>query len=80
MHKVQPNQSVRIIQIEVAVAADRPDGEVADELSAMFTNDMLALDGGILDWQYTGVEHIVEIGDDPEEGEVFVLAGTRAAD
>lgn len=39
MHKVQPNQKVKLIVIELAVPADAPDGEVNDEISAFLTEN-----------------------------------------
>jgi hypothetical protein len=72
MHKVQPNQEVRIFQIEIAVPASAPDCEVRDEISALLSEKGIASDSHILDWQYTGAERETTAGDDPQEGEIFI--------
>ena len=72
MHKVQTNQKIRILQLEIAVPADAEDAEVCDEISALLTEaGIAALDGNILDWRYTGAEREIVASDDPQEGEIF---------
>ena len=72
MHKVQTNQKIRILQLEIAVPADAEDAEVCDEISALLTEaGIAALDGNILDWRYTGAEREIVASDDPREGEIF---------
>ena len=66
MHAVKPNQQVRILTIQIAVA---------DEMSELLTgNGICSDDSHILDWRYlTEYQPTVTAGDDPEEGEVFGL-------
>jgi len=73
MHKIKPNQEVRILQLEIAVPAEAADAEVRDEISALLTEAGIAEPGHILDWQYTGVERQAIASDDPRESEVFIL-------
>jgi hypothetical protein len=74
-HKVEPNQRVLILGLEIAVPAEAEDGLVRDEISARLS--LLGTDeesSCILDWRYTGQERIVQVDDDPEEGAVFCPA------
>jgi len=73
MHAVKPNQQVRILTIQVAVAADADPDSVADEMSALLSeNGICSDDSHILDWRYlTEYQPTVTAGDDPEEGEIF---------
>lgn len=72
MHKVQENQKVRIIPIEIAVPADADEAEVADEISALLSESGTAnSESAILDWRRVDRERLVQVGADPEEGEVF---------
>ena len=73
MHKIQTNQKVRILQLEIAIPADAIDAEVRDEISALLTGAGIAdLGGNLLDWRYTGAERAATAGDDPQEGEIFI--------
>ena len=73
MHKIKPDQEVRILQLEIAVPADAIDAEVRDEISALLTEAGIAdLDGNLLDWRYAGAEREATAGDDPQEGEIFI--------
>jgi hypothetical protein len=73
MHAVKPNQQVRILTIQIVVAADDDPDSVADEMSELLTgNGICSDDSHILDWRYlTEYQPTVTAGDDPEEGEVF---------
>ena len=72
MHKVQSNQAVRILQIEIAVPANAADAQARDEISALLSENGIANpESNILDWQYTGLEWEVAATDDPQEGDVF---------
>ena len=75
MHAVKPNQQVRILTIQIVVAADDDPDSVADEMSELLTgNGIRSDDSHILDWRYlTEYQPTVTAGDDPEEGEVFGL-------
>ena len=75
MHAVKPNQQVRILTIQIAVAADADPDSVADEMSAHLSESGICSDDShILDWRYlTEYQPTVTAGDDPEEGEVFGL-------
>ena len=75
MHAVKPNQQVRILTIQIVVAADDDPDSVADEMSELLTgNGICSDDNHILDWRYLTEYHpTVTAGDDPEEGEVFGL-------
>ena len=66
MHAINPNQQVRILTIQIAVA---------DEMSALLSeNGICSETSHILDWRYlTEYQPTVTAGDDPEEGEVFGL-------
>ncbi|MBU1749192.1 MAG: hypothetical protein KKA73_16020 [Chloroflexi bacterium] len=80
MHNVQPNQKVRIVQLEVAVPGDADPGEIADLFSNMLSGALvLEPDGLILDWAYTGLQRYVTAPADPAEGEVFYRPGDVAA-
>ena len=53
MHSVHKDQLVTIHTIRVAVAADTPEGEVADEMSALLTENGVAnSESAVLDWMY----------------------------
>jgi hypothetical protein len=72
MHNVQPNQKVRILQVEIAVPANAEDSEVRDEISALLTEAGLASpESHLLDWRYTGIERSVIASDDPHEEAIF---------
>ncbi len=75
MHAVAPHQKVRILTVQIAVAADADPDSVADELSALLSeNGICSHASHILDWRYlTEYQPEVTAGDDPEEGEVFGL-------
>ncbi|MBU0490745.1 MAG: hypothetical protein KKA73_29545 [Chloroflexi bacterium] len=73
-HRIAPHRRVRIIELEIAVAADADQSYVADELSGLLSeNGVGNPDGVIRDWSYTGHERLVQAGPDPKEGEVFRL-------
>jgi hypothetical protein len=75
MHAVKPNQQIRILTIQIAVAADADPDSVADEMSELLTGNGICSDAShILDWRYlTEYQPTVTASDDPEEGEVFRL-------
>jgi len=75
MHAVKPNQQVRILIIQIAVATDADPDSVADEMSALLSETGICSETShILDWRYlTEYQPTVTAGDDPEEGEVFGL-------
>jgi hypothetical protein len=72
-HRVQPGQQVRIVTVELAVAADEDLDRVADAVSAILSGAIEDQDTVLLDWRYAGVERFVQAGDAPEEGDVFLL-------
>jgi hypothetical protein len=78
MHKVQPNQKVRILTLQIAVPESARPSRVADELSEMLTGAIADRNSHVLDWQYVlphgGPEtsNIVMASAAPEEGEVFL--------
>lgn len=75
MHKVDPNQEVRILTIQVAVPAAANPSDVADEFSEMLTGATAEDESNVLDWQYLGCTpetgEIVTAAEYPEEGEIF---------
>ena len=75
MHAVKPNQRVRILTIQIAVAEDADPDSVADEISELLSENGICSDvSHILDWRYlTEYQPPVIASDDPEEGEVFGL-------
>ena len=75
MHAVKPNQQVRILTIQIVVAADDDPDSVADEMSELLTGNGICSDASyILDWRYlTEYQPTVTASDDPEEGDVFGL-------
>ena len=75
MHAVKPNQQVRILTIQIVVAADDDPDSVADEMSALLSESGICSDDShILDWRYlTEYQPTVTASDDPEEGDVFGL-------
>lgn len=75
MHAVMPAQQARILTIQIAVAASANPDSVADEMSALLSeNGICSETSHILDWRYlTEYQPTVTAGDDPEEGEVFGL-------
>ena len=75
MHVVKPNQRVRILTIQIAVAEDADPDSVADEISELLSENGICSDAShILDWRYlTEYQPSVIASDDPEEGEVFGL-------
>jgi hypothetical protein len=73
-HRVQAGQRVRIIGLEIAVPADADTGQLADEVSVLLSESGVDSAGSqILDWRYTFQDWEVQVGVDPEEGEVFHL-------
>lgn len=75
MHAVKPNQRVRILTIQIAVAENADPDSVADEISELLSENGICSDAShILDWRYlTEYQPSVIASDDPEEGEVFGL-------
>ncbi len=75
MHAVKPNQRVRILTIQIAVAEDADPDSVADEVSELLSENGICSDTShILDWRYlTEYQPSVIASDDPAEGEVFGL-------
>ncbi len=75
MHAVKPNQRVRILTLQIAVAEDADPDSVADEMSELLSGNGICSDAShILDWRYlTEYQRTVTAGDDPDEGEVFGL-------
>jgi len=75
MHAVAPNQHVRILTIQIAVADEADPDSVADEISELLSENGICSDSShILDWRYlTEYQPVVIASDDPEEGEVFGL-------
>ena len=67
MHTVKPNQPVRILTIQIAVAADADPDSVADEMSELLSENGICSDAShILDWRYlTEYQPTVTAGDDP---------------
>jgi len=78
MHKILPNQSVRIITVVIAVAADVDPNSVADEISAHLSgNGTCDKESHILDWAYACSDGVVVVAsENPEEGEIF-LGGVK---
>ena len=75
MHAVKPNQQIRILTIQIGVAADADPNSVADEMSELLSENGICSDARhILDWRYlTEYQPAVTASGDPEEGEVFGL-------
>jgi hypothetical protein len=75
MHAVEPNQHVRILTIQIAVADEADPDSVADEISELLSENGICSEvSHILDWRYlTEYQPVVTTCDDPEEGEVFGL-------
>ena len=75
MHSIKPNQQVRILTIQIAVAADADSDSVADEMSELLSeNGSCSEASHILDWRYlTEYQPTITASDAPEEGEVFGL-------
>ena len=75
MHAVKPNQQVRILTVQIAVAADANPDSVADEMSELLSENGICSDTShILDWRYlTEYQPTVKASDNPGEGEVFGL-------
>ena len=73
MHAIKPNQSVRILTIQIAVADDADPDSVADEISELLSENGICSDAShILDWRYlTEYQPVVTTCEDPQEGEVF---------
>lgn len=74
MHKVKPKQKVRIVSISIAVPADVAKGKVADEISALLSENGAANpDSIVLDWMYlTDIERsAIAPEGDVQEGEIF---------
>jgi hypothetical protein len=75
MHRVKPNQSVRILTIQLAVPADQDENEICDSIVELLDGDIECEDGVILDWCYVfGEDRIVQAGGDPDEGDVFYVS------
>jgi hypothetical protein len=78
MHKVQPNQKVRVLTLQIAVSESAQPSRVADELSEMLTGAIADRNSYVLDWQYVlphgapETNNIVMASAAPEEGEVFL--------
>lgn len=75
MHAVRPEQRVRILTVQIAVADEADPDSVADEISELLSENGICSEGShILDWRYlTEYQPVVTASDDPEEGEVFGL-------
>ena len=75
MRAVAPHQRIRILTVQIAVAADADPDSVADEISELLSENGICSEAShILDWRYlTEYQPTVTAGDDPEEGEVFGL-------
>jgi hypothetical protein len=75
MHRLAPNQRVRILTIQIVVAEDADPSSVANEISELLSENGICAEGShILDWRYlTEYQPTVTASDDPEEGEVFGL-------
>ena len=75
MHAVTPNQRVRIVTIQIAVADESDPASIADEISELLSEQGICSDAShILDWRYlTEYQPVVIASADPEEGEVFGL-------
>ncbi len=75
MHAVTPNQRVRIVTIQIAVADESDPDSVADEISEMLSENGICCDAShVLDWRYlTEYQPVVIASAEPEEGEVFGL-------
>ena len=73
MHSIKPNQQVRILTIQIAVAADADSDSVADEMSELLSENGICSEAShILDWRYlTEYQPTITASDSPEEGEVF---------
>ena len=73
MHAIKPNQRLRILTVQIAVADDADPDSVADEISELLSENGICSDAShILDWRYlTEYQPVVTAGDDPQEGEVF---------
>ena len=75
MHTVRPNQRVRILTIQIAVADSADPNSVADEMSELLSENGICSNAShILDWHYlTEYQPVVTASENPEEGEVFEL-------
>lgn len=75
MHAVTPNQRVRILTIQIAVADESDPDSVADEISELLSENGICCNAShILDWRYlTEYQPVVTASDEPEEGEIFGL-------
>ena len=73
MHAIKPNQRVRILTVQIAVADYADPDSVSDEISELLSENGICSDTShILDWRYlTEYQPVVTTGDDPQEGEVF---------
>lgn len=69
MHKIKPDQKVRIVQLEIAVPVD---ADYTYEMSTLLTELGAGnSDSAILDWRYTGIEWDTQAGKAPSEGSIF---------
>lgn len=74
MHSTHPNQTVRILTVEIAVPANESHANVSDAISGLLSEQGICTPGSlILDWQYAQpyVTKIAEISAENEEGEAF---------
>jgi hypothetical protein len=79
MHKIKPNQRVRIITIKIAVPASTAVCQVADEISTLLSEFGIGNpESCILDWEYKKTiekSKIVKSGKNPQENDIFSLKG-----
>ena len=73
MRAIKPNQRLRILTVQIAIADDADPDSVADEISELLSENGICSDAShILDWRHlTEYQPVVTAGDDPQEGEVF---------
>jgi hypothetical protein len=72
-HKVQPNQTVTILTVLIAVPSTAPHAAVLDEISdKLGEQGSEDPDSNILDWQYLFNARQVTAPGDVEEGDVFL--------
>lgn len=72
MHKIEPHRKYRLIPIILAVRDEEDRGRVADEISALLSENGCANpESAIADWRYNGEEGAAIASEAPEEGELF---------
>jgi hypothetical protein len=72
MHKVQPNQKVVILTVQIAVPADVSPSAVFDEISALLSEQGTEMaESAILDWTYSTPAYNTQAEAEPEEGDIF---------